>query len=104
MLSMPGVSLFNCIVSAIGLVLMYKILPETENRSLEDIEMHFTDKNKKLTDCKIGRASKVLEKEPNPGLRMKVAQTKYAYNSNIDGSVNQGFVDEHWEYFGMILK
>lgn len=91
---MPGVSLFNCIVIAIGLVLMYKILPETENRSLEDIELHFSDKTKKITDCKIVRASKVLEREPKPGLKMKVVQTNYAYNSNINGSVNQGFVDE----------
>lgn len=32
---------------------MYKILPETENRTLEDIEMHFSDSSKKLTDWKI---------------------------------------------------
>lgn len=50
---MPGVALFNCIVIAIGIVLMYKILPETENRTLEDIEMHFSDGSKKITDRKI---------------------------------------------------
>lgn len=32
---------------------MYKILPETTNRSLEDIELHFSDKTKKITDRKI---------------------------------------------------
>ncbi|XP_055303166.1 facilitated trehalose transporter Tret1-like [Sitodiplosis mosellana] len=52
-LSMPGVALFNCIIIAFGLILMYKILPETENRTLEDIEMHFSDNSKKLTDRKI---------------------------------------------------
>lgn len=52
-LSMPGVALFNCIIIAIGIVLMYKILPETENRTLEDIEMHFSDGSKKITDRKI---------------------------------------------------
>ncbi|XP_055307472.1 facilitated trehalose transporter Tret1-like, partial [Sitodiplosis mosellana] len=46
MFSLPGVALFNCIIIAGGLILMYKILPETENRSLEDIEMHFVDNSK----------------------------------------------------------
>lgn len=56
--SLPGVALFNCIIIAFGLVLMYKILPETENRTLEDIETHFADKTKKLTDRKILKKSK----------------------------------------------
>lgn len=34
---------------------MYNILPETENRSLEDIEIHFSDKTKKITDHKIAK-------------------------------------------------
>lgn len=38
---MPGMVLFNCFINAMGFILMYKILPETENRTLEDIEMHF---------------------------------------------------------------
>lgn len=33
---------------------MYAILPETEDRTLEDIELHFSDNNRKLTDRKIG--------------------------------------------------
>lgn len=32
---------------------MYFTLPETENRSLEDIEMHFSAKNRKITDVYI---------------------------------------------------
>ncbi|XP_031639034.1 facilitated trehalose transporter Tret1-2 homolog [Contarinia nasturtii] len=52
-LSMPGVALFNCIMIVFGLISMYKILPETENRTLEDIEMHFADNSKKITDRKI---------------------------------------------------
>lgn len=52
---MPGVALFNCVIFAVGLILMYKILPNTENRTLEDIEMHFSDNSKKLTDRKIAR-------------------------------------------------
>lgn len=54
-LSMPGISLVNCLISAFGLILMYKIMPETENRSLEDIEAHFSDRSKSLTDRKIAR-------------------------------------------------
>lgn len=52
-LSLPGAALFNCVIIALGLILMYKILPETENRSLEDIEMHFSDNSKKITHHKI---------------------------------------------------
>lgn len=32
---------------------MYFILPETEKRSLEDIEAHYTDNTKKITDIHI---------------------------------------------------
>lgn len=52
-LSLPGVALFSCITIGSGIVLMYKILPETTNRSLEDIELHFANKSKKITDRKI---------------------------------------------------
>lgn len=52
-LSLPGISLFDCAIAAIGWIVLYKILPETEGRSLEDIEMHFSDNSKKLTDHNI---------------------------------------------------
>lgn len=52
-LSMPGIALVNCIVIGLGFILMYKIMPETENRTLEDIELHFSDNSKKLTDREI---------------------------------------------------
>lgn len=52
-LSMPGVTLFYCTISVIGFIVMYKILPETEGRSLEDIEMHFSNNSLKLTDRNI---------------------------------------------------
>lgn len=55
-LSLPGVTLFNCVVIAMGLILMYNILPETEGRTLEEIEMHFSDKSKNILDHKIRRA------------------------------------------------
>lgn len=52
-LSLPGVAMFYCIAAIIGLVLLYNILPETENRSLEDIERHFSDDSKRLCDWQI---------------------------------------------------
>lgn len=57
LLSMPGIALLNCIITGCGLILMYNIMPETENRTLEDIEFHFSDNSKKLTDRKIARVS-----------------------------------------------
>lgn len=33
--------------------MIYKFLPETENRTLEDIELYFTDSRRKWTDIKI---------------------------------------------------
>lgn len=56
-LSLPGVTLFNCVVIAIGVVLMYNILPETEGRTLEEIEMHFSDTTKSITNRKISKIS-----------------------------------------------
>lgn len=40
-LSMPGMVLLSCVINVFGFILMYKILPETENLTLEDIESHF---------------------------------------------------------------
>lgn len=54
-LSISEISLWNCAIVAFGWILMYFILPETENRTQEDIELHFTDKSKKVTDRKIAR-------------------------------------------------
>lgn len=39
---------------------MYNILPETEGRSLEDIELHFSDNSKGITNRKIA-----ISKQPN---------------------------------------
>lgn len=52
-LTLSGAILFYGIVSLIGLIVMYFILPETENRSLEDIERHYSDDTKKITDIHI---------------------------------------------------
>lgn len=44
---------------------MYKILPETESRSLEEIEIHFSDNQRKLTDRKILKTTKNKEQKSN---------------------------------------
>jgi hypothetical protein len=39
-------------------------LPETERRTLEDIELHFSDNNKKLNDIKIAKLSGKIAPAP----------------------------------------
>lgn len=53
--SLPGVTLLTCGIIGLGLISLYSILPETTNRSLEDIEHHFSDNSKKITNRKILR-------------------------------------------------
>lgn len=52
-LSLAGVSMLYASIGVFGLVVGYFIIPETENRTLEDIELHFSDNARKLTDRKI---------------------------------------------------
>ena len=40
------------------LIAVYFILPETEKRSLEDIETHYADNTKKITDIHIPMSSR----------------------------------------------
>lgn len=35
------------------IIISYAIMPETENRTLEEIEAHFSDKTKKWTDTNV---------------------------------------------------
>ncbi|XP_031634375.1 facilitated trehalose transporter Tret1-like [Contarinia nasturtii] len=60
-LSLPGAIIFYGIISLTGLIVMYNILPETEQRSLEDIELHFSDNKKGITDIYISKNSKTIE-------------------------------------------
>lgn len=55
--SLPGVILFYGICGSIGAVFVYFFLPETEKRTLEDIEIYFSDNKRKLTDIHIERFS-----------------------------------------------
>lgn len=67
---------------------MYNILPETENRTLEDIELHFSDNSKKLTDRKIMKSK---NSEGSTGKN----QEKMDENDE-DGRVNEGFSGDNW--------
>lgn len=92
-LSMPGVALFNCVVIAGGLILMYKILPETENRSLEDIELHFADNSKKLTHRNIPKATKrKSQNDPDPAENSSRSSEVSAPQNGCD---NHGFAGQH---------
>lgn len=77
-LSLPGISLFNCIIVGVGIILMYQIMPETEGRTLEDIEMHFSDNSKKITDRNI---VKMNATEQNGGQR-SVEETSFENDDN----------------------
>lgn len=61
-LSLPGVILFYGICGLVGVLFVYFFLPETEKRTLEDIELYFSDNNRKLTDIHIERYHRNTEK------------------------------------------
>lgn len=97
-LSMPGVALFNCIIIACGLILMYKILPETENRTLEEIELHFADNSKKLTDRNIATIHDQhngYEKDNNFNEIKSIAVIK-SDEMLTNGFGNQRFSGDNW--------
>lgn len=54
-LSIQGVSMLYCIICGVGFIVMSFILPETEGRTLEDIELHFSDNSKGFTDWRIAK-------------------------------------------------
>lgn len=64
-LSLPGVSLLYLVISCAGLIYAYYVLPETNNRTLEDIELHFCDNSKKITDHKIVKVFDVERRSEN---------------------------------------
>lgn len=80
---MPGVSLMYCIICGLGLIFTYVVLPETEDRSLEDIELHFSDNTKNLTDRKIAKS-----KTRNSSIYAKDAKTNDIYSENGNGIKN----------------
>lgn len=68
-LTLPGTKLFFCIVCGLGFVWMSLILPETESKSLEDIERHFSDNSKKITDRKILTSNEKVQSKNVDGFK-----------------------------------
>ncbi|XP_055387594.1 facilitated trehalose transporter Tret1-like isoform X2 [Condylostylus longicornis] len=103
-LSLNGTMWFYSIVNLIGLVFVYFILPETENRTLEDIEYHFSDNDRKLTDIKIaknaiketnGNRNNNLEKTViKNGTKIDENAQQQENNKNNDGCDNKAFSNE----------
>lgn len=61
-LSLPGIALFYSAIAICGLILMYQIMPETEGFTLDEIETHFSDDSKAITDWKIPKHKIETEK------------------------------------------
>ena len=80
MLSLQGISMLYCVLTGAGLILMYFILPETEGRTLEDIELHFSDDSTKITDWKIVRVVKNRGFEEKKLLRWTIFDKSILFN------------------------
>lgn len=90
---MPGVALFNCTFTAIGLILMYNILPETEGRTLEAIELHFSDKTKKFTDNKIPKTKPIQKQTQDKEKDIEIATISASMENGVykNGCDNEAF-------------
>lgn len=60
-LSLFGVSVLYALLAFLGTIFVYKCLPETEGRTLEEIEEHYSNKNNRITDHEIV-SEKLLKK------------------------------------------
>lgn len=60
-LSLPGAISFYGIISLIGFFVIFLIMPETEQRSLQDIELHYSDKSTRITDIYIRKSSEIVK-------------------------------------------
>jgi len=59
-INLSGTLLLYAIVSMIGCVVLYAMMPETEGVSLEDIQKHFANRSKTFVK-KIERSDKIKE-------------------------------------------
>lgn len=77
-INLSGTLLVYAIVSIIGFVVLYAIMPETEGVTLEDIQEHFADKSKTFVK-KINRSDKIKGKQKwaasNPALELDHTET-----------------------------
>ncbi|XP_055325703.1 facilitated trehalose transporter Tret1-like isoform X2 [Sitodiplosis mosellana] len=59
LLTLPGLSIFYGFLGVVGFIAMYLTLPETEGRTLEDIESYFSDRKRKLNDINIPHKNEI---------------------------------------------
>lgn len=81
-----GSSWFYGIVGVLGFFVTYFYLPETENRTLEDIEKHFSENTTKFSDINI-------RKIDNIEMELKIMESKVMENDKKlgDGCDNKAF-------------
>lgn len=94
-LGLAGVIWFYGIIDILGLIFIYLMLPETENRTLEDIETHFSDNKRKLTDIKIKKSSKANTVVPDPKTPTTVPPVSTVENEmkKANGCDNKGYIE-----------
>lgn len=79
---------------------MFLILPETENRTLEDIESHFSDNTKGLTDRQIAKVVDVVAKKRSVSISSNIINETSdekpppTISKVQEGCDNRGFVME----------
>lgn len=78
-LSLFGLIALYAVVDCIGLFYIYMFLPETERRTLEEIELHFSDNSKKLSDINI-------KKNVNMSAVKKEIESKGVENKGFDSN------------------
>lgn len=86
-LSMAGVTLLYCVTTGIGLIVIFFILPKTEERSPKDIELHFSDDSKKLTDRKIPKTTTIPWKHAI-SLSTEHSEQIFTVHNAIDKTIN----------------
>lgn len=112
-LSLPGVSMMYASIGVVGFIVAYFIIPETENRTLEDIEIHFSDNSRNLTDRKIeknavGKELKMAsidndklnvatstEKQPSVVVNMILNDRRSAETGKVGGICNEAFMPDN---------
>lgn len=109
-LSLPGVAAFYASVNFIGFFVCFVLLPETERRTLEDIELHFSDNTRSLRDRKIAknvagkclqpsstgdhnkaRLSTISEKTPSAVVTMVLNNPAKAETGRMTGIYNKSY-------------
>lgn len=63
---------------------MYFVMPETENRTLEEVEVHFSDNKRKITDIRI---RKIGDVEANKAMQLAIDGNNKAMAAAKPGEV-----------------